>query len=59
VPAVVDRHGSASSVGRAAIKSLSSSCDIVSWQFDTVLNIGSETGTDLTLRYIPNGDDED
>jgi hypothetical protein len=31
----------------------------ISWQFDAVLDIGSETGTDLTLRYIPNGDDED
>jgi hypothetical protein len=28
------------------------------WQFDTVLDVGSECGTDLTLRYIPNGADE-
>jgi len=28
------------------------------WQFDTVLDVGSECGTDLTLRYVPNGADE-
>jgi hypothetical protein len=26
-----------------------------SWQFDGVVDVGSEVGTDLTLRYIPNG----
>ena len=25
------------------------------WQFGTVLDKGSGTGTDLTLQYIPNG----
>jgi hypothetical protein len=29
------------------------------WQFDAVVDVGSETGTDITLRYIPNGGDED
>jgi hypothetical protein len=28
------------------------------WQFDTVLDVGSAIGTDLTLRYVPNGADE-
>jgi hypothetical protein len=29
-----------------------------SWHFESLLNIGAETGTDLTLLYYLNGDDE-
>jgi hypothetical protein len=28
------------------------------WQFDSLLSMGEETGTDLTLLYFPNGDSE-
>jgi hypothetical protein len=29
------------------------------WQFDSLLNVGVETGTDIALQYYPNGDNED